>query len=260
VVINTGQNNIELPVAPNYKYLGIKIDRNFRGGPHLEYISKKTNYISASFFAVRQASMSNRFCYNTWQVFIRPLLDYTATYRQFIPQMDDDKYDVLYRQSVRYILFLPKNTSIELVDKIISYDYGALIYKTHAINKLKIAARMSNDPQHPNLQEKVKFGYTRIDWKRIPHDFRIAVALYHKKGTCPCGTGEDITFDHLDQVLTRLTSYDSLPTTSMEIFNSLLNLGEKEEPVYDPKYLRIISSALQFHFHVDYTIPVSMDE
>jgi len=70
---------ITIPIVIKYKYLGVQISRNLSGKPHLQALKLKTNYIINSFTAIRISSQNVKFCLNTWQVFIRQLLDYSQT-------------------------------------------------------------------------------------------------------------------------------------------------------------------------------------
>jgi len=66
-----------IPVVIKYKYLGVHlISRNRSSGPHLQALKLKTNYIINAFAAIRISGQNPRFCINTWQIFIHPLLEY----------------------------------------------------------------------------------------------------------------------------------------------------------------------------------------
>jgi len=248
---------IELPLAPTYKYLGIKIDRNLRGAPHLNFMKKKINYIMNSFFAVRQASMSNRFCYNTWQVFVRPLLDYTATYRFYIPKEDDDHYKILYRMTVKYMLFLPKNTMDYIANRMISYDYEDLVLKMRDINFLKIEARLGDDPETPALCDKINFDYLRSEWKDIPHHWRITVALYHKRGKCHLD-GETLDPNHIIEHIFRMDpdTHNKVTLNNsrsyIEFFLLFLNKSTREKKPLEDLYSLYLVLATIFAYNTMY--------
>ncbi len=91
------QLTINIPVTTNYKYLGVKICRNLRGNHQLEYLKAKSNFIINAFTATRLASQDIKFCLNTWQIFVRPLLDYSQTLFCFLSPKDRSKLQTLYR-------------------------------------------------------------------------------------------------------------------------------------------------------------------
>ena len=88
--LNLPQQSITLPLVRCYKYLGILINRNLRIFDHLTFLKNKTGYIINSFTSIRKASKSAKFCHNSWQLFIRPLLDYTSVYLGYTPQRDKE--------------------------------------------------------------------------------------------------------------------------------------------------------------------------
>jgi len=101
---------IKVPLVIEYKYLGVRITRDLLPTAHLQGLKAKINYIINSFKSIGGASESLRFCSNTWQVFIRPLLDYSQTYFNFLEEKHREMLNTLYRESARKIMFLKSYT------------------------------------------------------------------------------------------------------------------------------------------------------
>ena len=55
-------------------------------------LNAKTSYITNAFTATSLASQDLKFCLNTWQLFIRPLLDYSQTYFSFVSPKDRELF------------------------------------------------------------------------------------------------------------------------------------------------------------------------
>ena len=117
---------ISLPFVSKYKYLGIYINRKLNFKDHLDFLKKKLNFIINSFLCMRRASKSLKFCYNTWEVFIRPNLDYSSSYLWYCSDEDRESAQVLYRTTLRKMLFLKNYVPKELTDKLIQYRYREL--------------------------------------------------------------------------------------------------------------------------------------
>jgi len=132
---------IIIPLVRKSKYLGIFINRNLRVADHLEFLKKKRNYISNSFLGIRKASQSTKFCFNMWQVFIRPLLDYASVYTGYIPKEDQEQVWLLHWQSLRSIIFLRPYTPKAIADRILQYPYEKLATKYIVIPKQKALQR-----------------------------------------------------------------------------------------------------------------------
>jgi len=56
---------------------------------------------------------------------------------------------------------------------------------------------MNDYSNSERLRAKVKFDYAKTDWKRVPYEWRIAAALYFRRGKCPCKS-EQLSPEHLD--------------------------------------------------------------
>jgi len=107
MIDNEPTSAIRIPLVKSYKYLGIQISWNMTLASHLSYIKPKITFLVNSFLSIRKASNSVRFCFNTWQLFVRPLLDYSCTYAFYCESTSSaDKLRVLYRTSLRQMLML----------------------------------------------------------------------------------------------------------------------------------------------------------
>lgn len=165
---NAEKTVIKIPVTPVYKYLGVKINRNLMGREHLESLKAKTNYITNAFTATRIASQDLKFCINTWQLFVRPLLDYSQTYFSFVSEKDRSLLHTRYRTSLKKMLFMPDYVPDRILDMLIQYDYRTLHQRFRQIASQKTTARLEGDIKDPILKNKVKFHYNRINTDNIP--------------------------------------------------------------------------------------------
>ena len=100
------RTTVNIPLVTEYKYLGVLISRNLTPDAHLQMLNKKINFIINAFKSVGGASQSLKFCSNTWQVFIRPLLDYSQTYFSFLENRHRERLYSLYRKSARKMIHL----------------------------------------------------------------------------------------------------------------------------------------------------------
>ena len=165
---NSRKREIAIPITTKYKYLGVIISRNLDAKPHLKYLKQKTNFITNAFTSVRIASNNIKFCFNTWEIFVRPLLDYSQTLANYFSPNDKTKFDTLYRQSLRKMLFLNSSTPVELIDQLIQYKYKSLCKSYFKNAKDRAEARMEKLYKDPRLSKKVDFGYTKLDLNNIP--------------------------------------------------------------------------------------------
>jgi len=62
----------------SYKYLGIQLTLNLCLDEYTKVITKKINFLANSFYCLKNKTNDLRFTYNTWQLFLRPLLNYMA--------------------------------------------------------------------------------------------------------------------------------------------------------------------------------------
>lgn len=165
---NREQITINLPLVTEYKYLGIRITRDFQPTAHIQGLKKKINYLVNAFKSVGGASQSLKFCVNTWQVFIRPLLDYSQTYFSFLEDRHREMLNSLYRESARKMMFLKSYTPNSLVDRLIQYNYRELHQEYYRVAKNKTDGRKNDPPNSPRLVDKVDYKYNRIDLTDIP--------------------------------------------------------------------------------------------
>ena len=78
-----------------------------------------------------------KFCYNTWELFIRPNLDYANSYAYFVRPSDQFKLHTLYRTSLRRMLFIKNYVPNNLIDTLLKYSYKSLLNEFHAISNIK---------------------------------------------------------------------------------------------------------------------------
>ncbi len=123
---NGKELSVTIPITTNYKYLGAKISRNLKEEPQIRYLQAKSNFIINAFKATKIASQDMKFCLNTWQLFIRPLLDYSQALFSFPNSKDRLQLEILYRQTVRKMLFMTKTTPTAIIDQLIQYNYKTL--------------------------------------------------------------------------------------------------------------------------------------
>lgn len=163
------QRTIRVPLVTEYKYLGVTISRDFTPHAHIQALKKKINFVANSFKSVGGASKSLKFCANTWQVFIRPLLDYSQTYFSFLEDHHRDALHLLYRESARKMMFLKSYTPKCLVEKLIQYNYKELHLGFSEVAQIKMFGRQScQSPDDRLLSCKVDFHYNRVDLNNVP--------------------------------------------------------------------------------------------
>ncbi len=180
----SSSESVTLPLVRKYKYLGIYINRNLRISDHISFLKKKINYIANSLISVRKASNSTKFCYNTWQIFIRPLLDYTNTYVNFVPQKDKELIWALYRGSLKKMLFMKPYIPNALTELLIQYDIRKLPLKYCNNAKKKLKQRKEGEPDKKILAEKVNYEYWKIHPERLtPAWIRILNTVF-RRGQC----------------------------------------------------------------------------
>ncbi len=110
--VSGAATSITIPLVTKYKYLGIWITRDLTSQVHIKELKRKVNYLTNAFRSVGDASQSLKFCANVWQVFIRPLLDYSQTYFSFLEDRHRKALYSLYRSSARKMMFLKNDTPL----------------------------------------------------------------------------------------------------------------------------------------------------
>ena len=163
------QHTIRVPLVTEYKYLGVILSREFTPHAHIRALRKKINFITNSFKSVGGASESLKFYANTWQVFIRPLLDYSQTYFSFLEDHHRDALHLLYRESARKMMFLKNYTPKNLVERLIQYNYKELHLEFREVAQIKMIGRQNClSPDDRLLRRKVDFHYNRVDLNNVP--------------------------------------------------------------------------------------------
>jgi len=110
-----------IPLVRVYKYLSIYINQNLTFKHHYAFLNKKINYLTTAFTSIRKHSNSLRFCHNTWELFIRPLLDYSNTYINFCSLKGQEKLQCISRNLIN--AFHKNYVPIYFINFLIQYDY-----------------------------------------------------------------------------------------------------------------------------------------
>ena len=168
ITVNNILNTIKIPLVTSYKYLGVRISRNLTPKAHFAELKKKINYLVNAFKAVRGTSQNLKFCHNTWQLFVRPLLDYSLTYFSYLEEKHLVGLHALYRQSLRKMLFLKNYVPIDVIDSLIQYDYRNLHLKFRELTNKKVICRMACDVNNTDLKLKVDFSYQKVELQQLP--------------------------------------------------------------------------------------------
>ena len=158
-----------IPLVETYKCLGVQISHNMTLDQHLSYIKPKIKFLTSSFLSICKASNSMKFCFNTWQLFVRPLLDYTATYAYFCNESKSaDRLKTLYRTSLKEMLTLKYYCPNKSIDMLIQYDYHTLPEKFIEVARRKWRAKLG---LRGSQNTKVNFQYKRIEIQFLPPSF-----------------------------------------------------------------------------------------
>jgi hypothetical protein len=164
----SNEPTIHLPILPKYKYLGVYINRHLNFKDHLIFLKNKLTFITDSFISIRRSSKDLKFCYNTWELFIRPNLDYASAYLWYCTDKDRESMRTLYRTTLRKMLFLKDYTRIDLVDNLIQYKYQELPSKFKELSESKFEERCRPNPDPMTLYQKIEFSYKKIDTSKLP--------------------------------------------------------------------------------------------
>jgi len=173
------QRQIHLPYIRKYKYLGIVLSNKLKLGPHLGYIRRKINFVTNAFTSFRKHSKSVRFCHNTWQIFVRPLLDYAASYAYFVSAKDRKGIETLCRTSLRRMLFLKNYVPSEMMNSLIQYPYEKLPEEFTRFTQVRYEARVTDTS---GLNEPIVWNYRLIPIEDIPHEIIACLNIYYYRG------------------------------------------------------------------------------
>ena len=171
-------------MVKQYKYLGIWMKYNLSLSKHLLFLKRKSIYITTAFTSFRRNSKSIKFCHNMWVTFIRPLLDYSASYIRFCNEHDKKKMFTMHRTTLKAMLFLQNYVPNVFVDALIQYDYKELPFKFHQISELKWEERKKIQPNQDLLSEKVNFNYNKFDVSSIPFEIIEMMNIFYHRGYC----------------------------------------------------------------------------
>ena len=121
-----------------FKYLGIQLTGDLDFNEHSKFLRQKIGYIAYSFTPLRRRGEDLKFDYNMWQLMIRPLLDYSATYSSFDKAR---KNKILWNHCMRYsikkMLGWTKGFRTVLVDLMAQYDYYQVPFKSKLMHQHK---------------------------------------------------------------------------------------------------------------------------
>jgi len=159
---------------------------------HIDEIKKKIKYITWSFYCFKNKGDDIRFAFNTWQLFIRPLLDYTFIATAFCK---DTKESVpkLYRNSLRNIIGFKKNSDIELINSLIQYNYNLMpaIAVSALSKKWEAYKDYPENEFREEINTKVKFPYIKLEMRGIPHKMISTYNILTTNNWCKeCTTNE----------------------------------------------------------------------
>jgi len=181
-----------IPIVSSYKYLGIVLNSNLTVNDHVKFITKKIAHISKSFYCLKNRSESIRFSHNTWQLFVRPLLDYTFILAAYCSD-PNSRIEKLYRNSIRWLLGLKPNSSVPLVNSLIQYNYNlmpAIAVSAHG-RKWIAYLNYNDEEENDDLYLKVRFPYNKIEMKAVPNKMVASYNILSTNNRCKvCSTME----------------------------------------------------------------------
>jgi len=157
-----------IPIVNEYKYLGVIISSNLSMQSQVNLIKKKITYLAKCFYCFKNKTDDLRFAYNTWQIFIRPLLDYTFVAAAYCID-SKDQIAKLYRSSIKIMLGLKDNAENYLVDSIIQYNYNSMRAIAIKVYQEKWQAyKNGKEEEQVMLYGKVRFPYQKLEMRAIP--------------------------------------------------------------------------------------------
>ena len=162
------EGTVELPMVKYYKYLGIFFKYNLSFDKHLEFLRKKSSYITYSFTSFRKHSQSVKFCHNIWVTFIRPLLDSSMSYVRFSNVRGKEKLFTLYRTTLKSMLFFQNYIPNIFLNSLIQYDYKGVPEEYYKVSKTKWDERRKEQQDFNMLYMQVNFNYRKFDLSKIP--------------------------------------------------------------------------------------------
>ena len=134
---------VEIPFVFSYKYLGVHINSKLRIDTHLKKTKLKINYLSNALWSSKKEGNSLQFNHNMWTTFIRPLLDYSQTYLAFCSNTCKTDMDTLYRTSMRKMVLLKDYVRLNIIERLINYNYKSLHQEYVRIALLRLNYRLT---------------------------------------------------------------------------------------------------------------------
>ena len=149
--------------------------------PHISFLRKKINFITNAFLSFRKHSKSIKFCINTWQTFIRPLLDYCSSYAFYVTSKERKILETLHRTSLRKMVFLKNYVPSVLVDSLIQYPYNLLPEEFRDVSLKRYQARISSSTSQHLLFTPICGNYLRIPVKEILSEIIACMNFFYRK-------------------------------------------------------------------------------
>ena len=129
-----------IPIVDKYKYLGVWLDRKLTLTPHLEHISKKSDYLYHKLWPLlRCVSLDYRI--NLWRILISPLFDMGSHLFSSTNPSSKESFLVLRRKTFKKFCLLKKNVNSDTVNKLIDSNFDERAFETSRISKIKWEAR-----------------------------------------------------------------------------------------------------------------------
>ena len=192
----------ELPFAKVYKYLGIQFTGRLDFTEHEKLLRQKIGFIAYSFTPLRRRGDDLKFDLNMWQVMVRPLLDYCASYSSY----DKTRKNIALwiramRFGVRKMLGWTKGFRIKLIDLITQYDYYQVPRNARALYQAKWDDYLQNgkitrDYASIYTYQKFSAGLLPKSFTETGNVFFSSIICYHHSH--PKSYKEKLTISHLE--------------------------------------------------------------
>ena len=205
----------KIPYARVFKYLGIQLTGDLDFNEHSKFLRQKIGYIAYSFTPLRRRGEDLKFDYNMWQLMIRPLLDYSATYSSFDKAR---KNKILWNHCMRYsikkMLGWTKGFRTVLVDLMAQYDYYQVPFKSklmhqHKWNEYLENGRITGDYPSVYIYQKFPAELIPKTFTEIGNIVFSAIKCFHPSHSKTCRV--TLTIPHLKD------HYPDIPAKVFEI-------------------------------------------
>lgn len=156
-LLKIGQNFEDIPVVQNYKYLGLYVDQKLTLSKQLEHITEKVTYQCSALWSILKAfSLTERI--NLWTVIARPLFEMMIfPYYAERSKSNIDKVHKKIRWSFKKFCLMKKNTSNEIIDRLMKFDYlkraGYVVQVTQVKWNTRLAYKTINPLDFPKTEK-----------------------------------------------------------------------------------------------------------